>query len=46
MQAGAGLDYRLTPHFGLRSTGDYLATWFYHNHQTNLLISAGDVFRW
>jgi hypothetical protein len=46
VQTGGGLDYRLTPHFSLRSTAEYLGTWFYHDHQTNLLISGGAVFHW
>jgi hypothetical protein len=46
LQTGGGLDYRLTPHFSLRSTADYLGTWFFKDYQTNLLISGGAVFRW
>jgi hypothetical protein len=46
VQTGGGLDYELTPHFGLRSTADYLGTWFFHDLQANLLISGGAIFRW
>jgi hypothetical protein len=46
LQAGGGLDYRLTPHYSLRSSSEYLESWFYHDHQNNLLISGGATFRW
>jgi hypothetical protein len=46
LQTGGGLDYRLAPLFSLRSTAEYLGTWFYRDHQTNLLISGGAVFHW
>jgi hypothetical protein len=45
IQTGGGLDYRLTPHFALRATAEYLGTWFYKHQQSNLLISSGATFR-
>jgi hypothetical protein len=46
LHTGGGLDYELTPHFNLRSTAEYLGTWFFHDQQNNLLISGGAIFRW
>jgi hypothetical protein len=46
VQTGAGIDCDLTPHFGLRTTTEYLGTWFYSHQQSNVLISSGAILRW
>ena len=49
-RVGGGIDLPLSPHLALRMVqADYEATTFansVNNHQNNLLLGAGVVFRW
>jgi len=42
---GGGIDYRLIRLFAWRLQGDYVHTSFFGNHQNNVRISTGLVFR-
>ena len=42
---GLGADYRVSPRLAIRAAGDYERTWLFHEHQSNLRLIVGIVFR-